>query len=138
MLSAWRLVERPQAVDLGGAGPHHGQPGAGVQVAGGPPAADPGVEGDLGHGQVAGQVAQPPFVLGQGRAASGDAGALDACRVQQVADRVGGEGRAAFGWAEPLGVEMAGDLGEGQPGLGQFAGPQGELGVVAELGQAGG
>jgi hypothetical protein len=60
--------------------------------------------------QVPGQVPQPPFVLGQGRALSGDAGAPDACRSQQAADRVGGEGRAAFGWAEALGVELAGDL----------------------------
>ena len=86
-----------------------------------------------------GQVAQPPFVLGQRRAVSagGDVGALDAHRAQQVADRVGGEGLAALGRAEALGVELVGDLREGQPGICQFAGPLGELGVVAELGQAG-
>jgi hypothetical protein len=37
----------------------------GVWVAGGPAAADPGVEGDLGHAQVGGQVAEPPLVWGQ-------------------------------------------------------------------------
>jgi hypothetical protein len=78
-------------------------------------------------------------LLGQGRAvgAGGDVGALDACSAQQVADRVGSEGRAAFGWAEALGVEAVGDLRGGQPGVCQVAGPPGQLGVVAELGQAG-
>lgn len=76
-----------------------------------------------------GQVAQPPFVLGQGRAADGAAGLLGACGAQQVADRGSGEGLAAFGWPETLGVEMAGDLRMGQPGGCQFAGPLSELGV---------
>jgi Insertion element 4 transposase N-terminal len=110
VLSAWHLVERPQTLDFGGVCPHHGPLDGRVQVSGGPAAADPGVEGDRGHGQVVGQVAQPPFVLVQERALSGDAGTPDACRAQQVTDGVGGEGGAAFGWAEALGVEMAGDL----------------------------
>src|SRR5205807_2587255 len=71
------------------------------------------------------------------RAAGWDAGTLDAQGPQQVADRTGGEGRAALGRPEPLGVELPGDLREGAPGPGQFAGPGGEPGVVAELGQAG-
>ena len=69
MLSTRRLVQRAEAVDFGGAGPYHRPLDGGVQVAGDPAAPDPGIEGDFGHGQVLGQVAQPPFVLGQRRAA---------------------------------------------------------------------
>jgi hypothetical protein len=50
----------------------------------------------VGHAKVGCQVAQPPFVLGQRRAAGGDAGPLGACGVQEVADRGGGEGLAAL------------------------------------------
>src|SRR5262249_34938552 len=65
------------------------------------------------------------------------AGAVDAQGLQQVADRVRGEDRAALGRAEPLGVEALRDLRDGASAAGEFAGPGGELGVVAELGQAG-
>ena len=97
------------------------------------------VEGDLGHAQVGGQVAQPPLMLVQGPpvAAGRDTGALDAQGPQQVADRVRREDGAALGRAEALGVEPLGDLRGGESSLGQFAGPGGQLGVVAELGQAG-
>ena len=117
----------------------HAQPGLGVQVAGGPAAPDPGVEGDLGHAQVAGQVAQPPRMLGQGRVvtAGRDAGALDAQGPQQVADRVRREDGAALGRAETLGVEPLGDLRDGASAARQFAGPRGQLGIIAELSQAG-
>src|SRR5262245_47013437 len=110
-----------------------------MQVAGHPAAPDPVVEGDLGHAQVGGQVAQPPLVLGQGRAvtAGRDAGALEAQSPEQVADRVRGEDRAALGRAEALGVETLGDLRDSTSAAGQLAGPGGELGVVAELSQAG-
>jgi len=119
VLSARRLVQHAQTLDLGGVGPYHRQLDVWVQVAGGPAAPDPGIEGDLGHDQVLGQITQPPFVLGQGRAVGpgGDAGALDARSPQQVADRVGGEGLAAPGRAEALRVEAVGDLRGGQPGI---------------------
>ena len=117
VLSAWCPVQGAQAFDFGGVGPHDYPVDGGVQVAGGPAVADPGVQGDLGHGQAGCQVAQPPFVLGQGRAAGGDAGSLGTCGAQQVTDRGGGEGFAAFGWPESLGVEPGGDLRMGQPGV---------------------
>ncbi len=61
-------------------------------------------------------------MLGQGRAAGGAAGELGACGAQQVADRGGGEGFAAFGWPESFGGELGGDLRMGQSGVCQFAG----------------
>jgi len=137
VLPARHQVQGAEPLDLGGVGADHAQPGLGVQVTGGPAAADPVVEGDLGHAQVGGQVAQPPLMLGQRRAAGRDAGALDAQGPQQVADGVRGEGRDALGWLEALGVEVLGDLRDSTSAAGQLASPGGELGVVAELGQAG-
>ncbi len=57
MLAPGHVVQGAQPLDFGGAGPDDEQPGLGVQVAGGPAAPDPGIEGDLGHAQVGGQVA---------------------------------------------------------------------------------
>lgn len=88
---------------------------------------------------MAGQVTQPPLMLIQRGAvtASRDTGALDAQGPQQVADRVRGEDRAALGRPEALGVEPLRDLRDGESAVGQFAGPRGQLGIVAELSQAG-
>jgi hypothetical protein len=67
--------------------------------------------------------------------ACGDAGALDARSRSLTAFVV--KVFAALGRAEALGVEAVGDLRGGQPGIHQVTGPLGQLGVVAELGQAG-
>ena len=139
MLSARRLVQCAQAFDFGGVGLHDCQLDAGVQVAGGPAAADPGIEGDLGHGQVLSQVAQPPFVLGQGRAV-GRAGMwerwMPAARSRSLTALVV-KAWQRLGGRKPSGLRRLAICASRQPGIGQFAGPLGELGVVAELGQAG-
>ena len=51
MLPARDLVQGAEPVGFDGAGADDDQPGLGVQVAVGPAAADPGVEGELGHAQ---------------------------------------------------------------------------------------
>jgi hypothetical protein len=57
VLAAGNLMQGAQPFDLGGVGPHYCPLDIGVRVASGPAAPDPGVEGDLGHAQVLGQVA---------------------------------------------------------------------------------
>jgi hypothetical protein len=54
VLAAGHVVQGAEPFDFGGVGADHAQPGLGVQVAGGPAAPDPVVEGDLWHVQVGG------------------------------------------------------------------------------------
>ena len=61
-------MQDAEAFGLGGVGADDDEARFGVEVAVGPAAADPGVEGDLGHSQVLCEVAQPPFVLAEFRA----------------------------------------------------------------------
>ncbi|MEX5638056.1 hypothetical protein [Parafrankia sp. FMc2] len=56
MLSSGHLVQGAEAFDLGGVGAHDDQPGLGVEISGGPAAADPGIESDGGHVEMVGQV----------------------------------------------------------------------------------
>ncbi|WTA41692.1 hypothetical protein OH821_02590 [Streptomyces sp. NBC_00842] len=65
VLAARHLVQRAQAVDLCRVGPDDPQACLRVQVAGGPASPDPGIQRDLGHAQVLGEVAQPPLVFVQ-------------------------------------------------------------------------
>src|SRR6266545_4839249 len=100
-----------------------------------PAAADPAVQGDGWHGELGGQLVQPPLV-GAGRLAwrRGDPRAGDGGRAAQVAqellDRADPDAVMALGGAEALGVQTVGD------GLGAVA-LLGELRVAAELLQAG-
>jgi hypothetical protein len=63
------LVQDAEPLGLGGVGADGDEVCLGVEVAAGPAAADPGVKGDLGHAQVVGEVAQPPFMLAESGAA---------------------------------------------------------------------
>ena len=135
MLAAGHLVQGAEPLDLGGISAHDDEPCLGVQVAGGPAAADPGIEGDLGHSQVRGEVAQPPFMLAEFRPGRRGPGVLQAQCAEQVAGRAGGEGGGALGRPQSLGVEALGDLGGGASGSGQFLGTLPELREVAQLGQ---
>jgi len=69
VLSPGSLVQGAEPLDFGGAGADDNEACPGVEVAVGPAAADPGVEGDLGHPQVLGEVAEPPFILAETGAA---------------------------------------------------------------------
>ena len=80
MLSAGSLVQDAEPFGLGGVGADDDEARLGVEVAVGPAAADPGVKGDLGHSQVLGEVAEPPFMLAELGAACRGAGVLQAQR----------------------------------------------------------
>ena len=86
MLAAGYLVRGAEPLDLGGIGAHDDEPCPGVHVAVGPAAADPGIKGDLGHSQVLGEVAQPPFTLAEFKPGRRGPGVLQAQRAEQVPD----------------------------------------------------
>jgi hypothetical protein len=70
---------------------------------------------------------------GWGRGVPGGATPVE----HDVADALRPEAVAAFGWAQPVGVELFGDLGRAVAGGGELPDPVGQLRVVAELGQSG-
>ena len=110
MLAAGSFVQDAQPLGLGRVGADDDEACPGVEVAVGPAAADPGVEGDLGHSQVLGEVAEPPFMLAELGTARGGAGVVQAQRAEQVVDRVPGEDSGALGRPQALVVEAVGDL----------------------------
>jgi hypothetical protein len=107
-----------------------------------PAAADPAVEGDRWHGELGGEVVQPPFV-GAGSLAGwwGDALAGErpgaAELVQQLGDGADPDAVASLGGPEALGVQPSCDGLGAVALLGQLADPLEQLRVGAELGQAG-
>src|SRR6266536_206647 len=107
-----------------------------------PAAADPGVQRDGGHGQLGGQIVQPPLVgagLFAGRRSDAVAGegAGTAELVQQLGDGADPDALVALGGAEALGVQPVGDGLGAVALLGQLADPLGQLRVEAELLEAG-
>jgi hypothetical protein len=134
VLAAGHLVQGAEPLDLGRISAHGDEPCFRVQVAVGPAAADPGIKGDLGHSQVLGEVAQPPFMLAELWPGRRGPGVLQAQCAEQVTGRALGEGRSALGRPQSLGVEAPGDLRGGASGSGQFRSTLPELREVAQLG----
>jgi len=107
-----------------------------------PAAAKPGVQGDRWHGQLNGEVVQPPLI-GAGLLAGrrGDAGAVAGGRVAQLAEQLLDRGDAdavvALGGTEALSVQAPCDGVGAVAVVGQLADALEELRVGAELVQAG-
>jgi hypothetical protein len=100
------------------------------------------VQGDGWHAQLGGQLVQPPLVgAGFLTGRRDDAGAGDrpgiAELVQQLGDGADPDALASLGRAEALGVQPVGDGLGAVALLGQLADPLAQLGVGAELVQAG-
>src|SRR5829696_8191619 len=107
-----------------------------------PAAADPGVQGDGRHGELGGQVVQPPLV-GAGCFAGRRDDALAGDRpgtaelVEELGDGADPDALVSLGRAEALGVQPVGDGLGAVALLGQLADPLDQLRVGAELVEAG-
>src|SRR5262249_1856994 len=124
VVAAWPGVQLGEALDLRGGPGDDPAAAAGVPACGKPAAVDPGVDRGGGHRYRGGEADDGPLVVLQVEAVAGPgAGCLgaDAVLVHQAQDLVTSEPVGAFGWAQPVGVELLGDLAGVQALLGELA-----------------